>query len=623
MASKFTIVSIRPTAGGYGIETDLSALRVCNLKYAEFQPVADDKDKPSKIRVRHKADMPGLDLSEGYRWAAGWRDRDSKVWDNTREVYAGYVQKQTGRATGQLKIIDQDLTGFNCLTTRSKLDRTWPDPEDYQALYPLYYSMRDWLIGTRDEGKPYDGIMRQVLGGYAIDWSGVDPFCDRIIFDEAVAPGAMITEAPQRGRAFGFMMLNAVIEEILEAARFIDLSIDPVAYFDCVVNPNNPTEIIPRFCVKDRNARDGASVATYASNPVPGEWQIEQPFTHERDWTEVATNIDVKSSDFEDVGGGNWQLIWARAYDPEFSARYQTTWQTLDGWASVFVDESIPTIAECRALATTQMYIRRDAQGRIRFRSSHFSPVGSIITLNVPEEGQNYAQHRVTDCFTALEIGRPMWDIVVGEDVPDSASIFRRQSKKLTALWQVQTILRAGGNAGNSTTGVPQTRPITTNPTHSGQNTVQATSDTAVGMTFKPGYVPPDGTPSETPAYQVTHVDQYGNLMDWQSADGAAPARIGMDFSKATTITWLADENGIITRMLIDPPTLGVTMTVRGIAPDSLPDIYSPGVLAGDPPLLQSAGEPVLYLEGDSIAVTTDGPGQVSLSHRAARVFPT
>lgn len=489
MTYQFTIQSIRPTRGGYGEVTNLTALRVTNARYWSFQPVAEDQDKVSSFRVRHKLSLPALDLSEGYRWAAGWMDGTTGVFDGSREVYAGYVRMLGNGGQGQLKHLDFTCSGFQRLFTGTYV-HSWPDPADFFALYPLERSAREWLVGSVAEGAPYDGILRQRLAGYPIDWSGVDPEFDDVIFGRGsdgfyYLPGKSVSEAPYRGRAFRCLMLDEVLDDILETIRLARPAMDPVAWFEPVVNPANGTEIIPKFRLRDRNSTDAAPVATYATHPGTGEWQIENPALHERDWTEVASRIIVKSAGFELVAGVP-QIKYAVGYDETKASRYQTTWQTDDGWADLIRDETIPTIAECQVLAETQRDYRWGAQGRLGFRSSHYVPQGSMIRVNWPEEGQDYALHRVSDITLVPNLGRPLYDLQCGARKPDTAGLFQRQGARLTRQWNLS---RAGAAPGSN--GAPQGRALNTSPTHDGQNRGQAANDQTPFLTIEAGYVPP------------------------------------------------------------------------------------------------------------------------------------
>lgn len=496
MAYQFTIIIIKPTRGGYGQEVaDVTALRMANARYWNFQPVAEDQDKPSTFRIRHKANLPFLDIQAGYRWCAGWRDRASGTWDGSRELYAGYIQKLGNGGQGQLKHLNVTGTGFSCLLTRT-LVQSWPDPNDFFALYPLGYSAAQWFAGSLADGAPYEGVVRERLSGYAIDWSGIDPEFNNVIFGWGAdgflyKPGKSISESPARGGSYRYIFLDEAVDDILEEIRIVRPDMDPVAWFEPTVNPSNPTEIIPKFRVRDRNNTNAAPVATYATHPVAGEWQIENPAEHERDWTEVAGRVIVKSAGFELVDGV-LQVKAAVGYDETKASRYQTTWQAADsdGWADLIRDETIPTIAECQVLADTQLNYRWGAQGRMSLRSTHFVPAGSNILVNWPEEGQNYALHRVTDITLVPNLGRPMYDIQLGSRKPDLADIFQRQARGLTRIWTLQ---QAGQLPGGSN-GAPQGRALNTSPTHDGQNVVQAADDHTTALTLGAGYVPPGDT---------------------------------------------------------------------------------------------------------------------------------
>jgi hypothetical protein len=564
VAYRFTIISIKPTRGGYGDELNLSAARICNLKYATFQPVAEDQDKPSAIKIRHRKELY-YDLREGYRWAAGWRDWASGAWDQSREVYGGYVQVQVGGAQGNLKVLDQTLTGFNCLLTRTNM-KIWPNPDDRLARQPLGLSARDWVCGTANFG----GFLRQRLGNYDVDWdTGVEPIFSEIIFNNDYAPGSSIPEAPSKGRAFGYMKLRDACDQVIESIKRWGAgnglpTIDPVIYFEPCVSPYNPNEIIPRLRMVNRNDNTTDPVAVYASHPLEGEWQVENTdgaFQHTRDWTEVATRIDVKSSGIQI---GTDDLIEATAFNTEHSAEYLTTWQTDEGWADLIVDESIPDIATCQSLADTQEAFRWGADGRIQIRSSHFSRQGANILLNIPEEGQEYAPHRISDVTAVPNIGRPLWDIVLGAQKPDTSAIFTRQRVIMTHNYLLR---KAGVAVGN-----PQSYGISTNPTHTGQNTVQPVGDQSVGVTHLPGYVPAGETPSTTPANQVEHKNGPGedaDLTAWHDATGVGHPHIIGTFTFTDSTPW---DDIIAAKVLL------ATVVMYGTGSIILERQYAPGL---------------------------------------------
>lgn len=452
-------------------------------------------------------------LQQGMVWAAGFRDDSSGAWalqdaaGDPALVYGGYVTAQTGGATGPYHTLKQTLATFDWDFDTTDII-VWPDLAAYPTPYPDGYSATDWLVGTVADGRPFNGLIPARLGstgGYLLD--GVESVFDSIIFAyPGVKPGVAMTDAPLNGGLWGFVDLRSALDDVCAGIRGVDDTLEPVFWVDTAIDPADPTQIRPRFRLANRAETTGLPAATFVGGPVlaaPGEWQIEEPFSH---------IITAPGSQQRVVVWGPWPYgqppQYGLAYDPGRPVQ-PTVYQTDPGRSGKpFFSEDIRSAAHAQAEAE-----RIEAQAwaparTLRFRTRRPTLPGELVWVRIPPEGLDEA-FRVTEVSTVPGVIRK-YDVTIGRPMPDFNAQMQRRARKDHALQQLAALGQPlpGGQTGAP--GATRRIPLHSTPQNpnSTENIIKPGANDTVGLTLQGNAqdrdpLNPVDPASYAPAFQV------------------------------------------------------------------------------------------------------------------------
>jgi len=491
MPYQWTAITLNPTTGE---ETDLS--RIVNRQTSTYHPTAHGKSKQSTQFLSFRADATIGDIHEGWPWQAGYRDPATRYWDGSQARFCGQVGRQTGRAGNIRHYIDQTLDTWETTFGDTALLH-WPN-NDFLSVYPVGYSIANWLVGT----SPYLGLVRAGYDATKVDFGGVDPVFTTLILDATNLPAIGKSVVPGVGQ---FCYLQDALDTMIAVANFTQNGMDPVAFFEPIISPTDPTQIIPRFRFVDRNAVGSTPVATFSVTPTGDEWPIEQPMTHDRDPRPAKQRIIVVGKGGDPTIAGT-PLVYVDYTVPAHVTAYATWLHATPGRALILVDERINTLITARKIALAIESKIYGPEGRITFRTARPTQAGEVVRVHIPQEGQDYARFVVADSqAVAGTVGRPLYQITVGAPAPDLRSIVDNAVRGTSN--DLPLVARKALAAGLGAPSTPKYRQaLDANPHTTAQNTTTPRDKTIVAHRIKGSARLPTGA-TTAPAANLWEVE--------------------------------------------------------------------------------------------------------------------
>lgn len=502
MVFREAVIAVNPATGQ---ETDLSA--ITNLQTSTYHPTAHGKSKQSTQYLSFRADALIGEVHEGWPWMKGWRDTVTRNWDGSRAVFCGQIGRQTGRAGNIRHYIDQTLDGWETTFTDVPILH-WPN-NDFASIYPVGYSIKTWLVGL----SPYRGVLlapRYDEGKVDLG-SGIDPIFDNLILDATNLPAIGKSVVPGVAQ---FCYVQDFLDTMIAVANFMNNGMDPVAFFEPIVSPSDPTQIIPRFRFIDRNAVGSTPVAVFNTNPASGEWDIRQPFHHDRDLRPGKQRIIVVGKGGDPTIIGN-PLVYVDYTNPAHTAAYPTWIHATAGRALIIVDERINTLVVATAIAHAIEAKIYGPEGRLTFRTTRPTKPGELIQVTILEEGQDHANFVVADSqAVAGTVGQPLYEVTIGAPAPDLRAIVDNAIRGIAN--DIPLAARKALAAGLGAQSTPSHRQaVDANPHSAAQNTVKPRHKAVVAQTWR-------ANSSALPGVDPNTVGA-ANLLETYSPNGATP----------------------------------------------------------------------------------------------------
>lgn len=538
MALTWSMEIIDRTGGGERHQ-EMVGIAAIDMANSVFHPTTSPKPSPSRVRLSFPMATPDLNIRELMEVWAGWKDESGR-WVNDPLPFGGYIVGLKETVYGGEKQMDLSLVDYGILLQKTPI-LGWPVIEGgaFGAMYgyPVDYSVRDWLIGSESEGRPYNGLVNAHLGN-GTNFGGVDPIFDTILLHEETLPGIIDVIPGQhalRGH-FGFQTLDSAVSAMADVSYFAynrDYSGGPqltVGYWMSALAVGYI--IVPRFNfsnIADDTLPEDFVVAADADEAA-GEIQMATTHYHERDARDVATRVIYKGigGDVTDTGSGPPPLVYYDQLNPDHAAAYPTTYQLAPGWgAEPILESRLHTVETARFMAEYVEQRAWGAVGRIRFRIRKQVYPGQRIRLRDPNEAQNtvFVVHEATQAAGTDE----WWDVTVGFVQPTIGDVIKGGLVDLM-LNREDIAWKTGQLAGPTYPGMPKQVPIEMAPVHSNRNWITAGFGDTAALTVQGVKMGRDGKP-------VSNVDQ-------EHVFRVKPPRVVGEHKMPKDSTWVTGGDG-------------------------------------------------------------------------------
>lgn len=581
-----------------------------------------------RILLRDIDDMPDLAPDDLLELWEGWVDPATDEFDATLEHAGYYIHGHTNKFTAAQHVMESETADYNILLDTSPII-TWPTDlvmSEAAAGYPAGYNVRQWLVGDVGLGDPYNGVISFHFPHGNIDIGGIDPVFEDIILDEYHWPTMPNVDQPDEFGMVGFTGLREWLDEIMRMARLaardqLSLDIAPAYGFRTIVNPADPTELMPQFvCTDLSNAQaTGTVVARYSIDPDPdaGIYPFEKPLLHERDPKSVRTEVVVMGDG--DRGAG---FFWSVRDKPEGKDRHPARYHRRLAWGGPPVlNPNIINQDVSDAYAQNIVDVMWGARGRLSFyvRTPRNLKPGDFIELHCPPEGQDHHVLPILSVVPERREGSVRWRVTVGErEIQISDILVPRAAAPLILPGTGGGMNRGGTAAGEWAGGAgrpaPRQRAIVNVAMQPLQNVVQGVNNTVPTLDLRqnPKTVSvPGDTPTTVPASDISRLGSTWNSDALAWVKRVWVDRYGTPHQQKLSTFFLSDTTNYLNvdeRMTIrrarksnDPAQSGVTFSLAvnhiGTITDPVATVNGAGVLSG-------AFE---VLPGDEIIITASG----------------
>jgi hypothetical protein len=409
----------------------------------------------------------------------GDRDSEDDHWQG-RPRFGGFINGEVleSKAGGDL-VYDIPLTNYNIMPSTQDITG-WPmditQPIPYNATqsadptaaakalrgYPPQfdettddepggsYTLRDYLIGRADEGKPEDGIWVKYSHSIEIDDDGLDDFCTTILFgvkfDDTLG---WIDTRPTNIDIPGMFAMTTLADattEILRNGMILSMSglldyvgpIRPVWWLEPVVASGDATRIRPKLRVVDLKAAEEGSYDIYFSND-PADDSNPDAFDFEdlvvvRDSTNLQNVVPVAGGSSEDVTIDvdhepieHLRLVYAQRNSglEAYPSPYHMILPEHDvaGWSGQpAVEERLDTAAQADTLAATLQANTLVEQVSLRFNTLVPVVEGMVILLHDEVREVTY-QRMALEVTQGIDAGRIVYGVVAGWDKQTNADL--------------------------------------------------------------------------------------------------------------------------------------------------------------------------------------------------------
>lgn len=244
--------------------TMLDASAVYDAAASDLPRAAREKAPEGRVTFRFENDRPDVPtIMEGAELWAGWQS--GGTWLSTPRPFGGFITQQAGSAVGPTHIIECTVSSYQFLLGRCTVigwpsceDRITPPLGELPGAYPPGWSVKDWLVGSTGEGRPYEGVVRAYLPNLLYD--GVADVFDTLIFDIASRPGTPNPDYPTSGW-WSFTTLDKILQDLVGGVRAWWPAVEPVYWLEAAANGPSVT---PRFRFVDKKDT--------SSGGVKGHW---------------------------------------------------------------------------------------------------------------------------------------------------------------------------------------------------------------------------------------------------------------------------------------------------------------------------------------------------------------